>query len=66
MTLTKDEYLYLKGKWSSHSRASTTTEYLETGRACYFLGYTDDFGMLTPKGEEAIKRYEGITYALAF
>lgn len=62
MTLTKYEYLYLKGKWDGPSGAA----YNAVGEWCIENGLTDYFGFVTPKGEEAIKKYEGITYALAF
>lgn len=61
LTLTVYDYLFLKGRWGDVKGAA----YNVVGEDLYEAGYIDDFGFVTPKGEEAIKKYEGITYALS-
>lgn len=63
MTLTKDEYLFLKGRLGEDTQGA---RYMEIGEGLYEAGYIDDFGMVTPKGQAEVDRYENITYSLAF
>ena len=62
MELTEYDYLFLKGRWGDTKGAA----YNVVGEDLYEAGYIDDFGMVTPQGQKAIDKYEGITYALAF
>lgn len=52
--MTKDEYLFLTGRWTGTS----VGEYYKIGDACYENGWFDDMGITTPKGQKAIEEYE--------
>ncbi len=58
-TMTENEYLFLTDKWSGKDGKA----YSAVGEDCYEMGWIDDFGLVTPKGEEALVKYmqkEGI------
>jgi len=61
MELIKDDYLFLKGRLGD----TQGSRYMEIGEGLYEAGYIDDFGMVTPKGQAAVDKYENITYALS-
>lgn len=54
MNMTKDEYLFITGRWTGTS----VGEYYKVGDACYENGWFDDMGITTPKGQKAVEKYE--------
>lgn len=55
-SLTPYEYQFLTDMWVPEDKEAGA--YLNVGVDCYEQGWIDDFGMVTPLGMKAIKKYE--------
>ena len=55
------DYEFLTGTWDGVKGAA----YNQTYEFCKEFGWCNQAGLPTPKGLEAVKEYEEITYALA-
>ncbi len=51
--MTKDEYAFLSDKWQGKDGKA----YQAVGESCYEMGWIDDLGLLTPKGDENMVLY---------
>lgn len=55
--MTDDEYDYLT---NAPAFKKISARYQDVGVQCYENGWVDDFGLVTPLGEKAIKEYDRV------